>query len=258
MLNRMVPTPDQKVVCVAVLALMAKTSLSGRLNSTALSQVRPHVLPGQSLSCWQAQPALEPATQARSFQCVPSYLTTSPVSGCLSPLESVFGNGNPPLLKPPSGTAPSLMAVVRLPEWKTAAYTVLRSGLTASARGVSPNSTTGVPPTGVPPREVPRLVVSNTQTSARPMPEVVRSESGTPLFWPRCAHVMKARSTPPVPANTMSRGSSPTSNVCVTCGGLVLTSTMLTLSERWLTTHTSLLLRAATAIGSIPTDTDAT
>src|SRR5947199_10816679 len=30
---------------------------------------------------------------------------------------------------------------------------------------------------------------------------------------------------------------------------------MLTLSERWFTTHTSLLLRAATATGSMPTGT---
>jgi hypothetical protein len=39
----------------------------------------------------------------------------------------------------------------------------------------------------------------------------------------------------PGPANTMSRG------------GTLATSMMLTLSERWLTTHTSPSLRAATA-----------
>ena len=80
------------------------------------------------------------------------------------------------------------------------------------------------------------------------------TDAGT--FWPRRAVVMKARS-PPAPAKTMSRGSSPTSRVRVTRGGLAPTSTMLTLSERWLTTHTSVLLRAATATGSMPTSTDA-
>src|SRR5258708_27117863 len=40
--------------------------------------------------------------------------------------------------------------------------------------------------------------------------------------------------SPPVPANTTSRGSSPTRRVRVTRGGLADTSTMLTLSERWL------------------------
>src|ERR1700731_3760978 len=52
----------------------------------------------------------------------------------------------------------------------------------------------------------------------------------------------------------MSRGSSPTSSVRVTCG-VPLKVTMLTLSERWFTTHASVLLRAATATGSIPTGT---
>ena len=58
----------------------------------------------------------------------------------------------------------------------------------------------------------------------------------------------------PGPANTMSRGSSPTSSVRTTrpCGRR-LSSTTLTLSERWLTTQTSLSLRAATATGSRPT-----
>src|SRR5450631_747662 len=66
---------------------------------------------------------------------------------------------------------------------------------------------------------------------------------------------MKAR-VPPAPPKTMSLGSSPTRSVRATCGGVVLTSTMLTLSETWLTTHTSVLLRAATATGSTPTDTE--
>jgi hypothetical protein len=66
---------------------------------------------------------------------------------------------------------------------------------------------------------------------------------------------MKAR-FPPVPAKTMSRGSSPTSSVRVTCGGTAARSTMLTLSERWFTTHTSVFDRAATATGSSPTGID--
>ena len=56
----------------------------------------------------------------------------------------------------------------------------------------------------------------------------------------------------------MSRGSSPTSSVRVTCGGLAPTSTMLMLSERWFTTQTSLFERAATATGSSPTGTEPT
>ena len=74
--------------------------------------------------------------------------------------------------------------------------------------------------------------------------------------WPRCAVVMKAR-FPPGPANTMSRGSSPTSSVRTTRGGVADTSTMLTLSERWFTTQTSPALRIATDTGSRPTGTDA-
>ena len=54
----------------------------------------------------------------------------------------------------------------------------------------------------------------------------------------------------------MSCGSSPTSSVRTTCGTLPLTSTMLMLSERWLTTHTSPLPRIATATSSMPTWTD--
>src|SRR5262245_22629342 len=66
---------------------------------------------------------------------------------------------------------------------------------------------------------------------------------------------MKAR-LPPGPAKTMSRGSSQTSSVRVTRGGVVPTSTIETESERWLTTHTSELERAATARGSRPTGTE--
>src|SRR5580765_1332735 len=65
---------------------------------------------------------------------------------------------------------------------------------------------------------------------------------------------MKARAGEP--ANTISRGSSPTNSVRVTCG-VSDKWTMLTLSKRWLTTHISLSFRAATATGSIPTETRA-
>src|SRR5439155_714185 len=72
----------------------------------------------------------------------------------------------------------------------------------------------------------------------------------------RGAVVMKAR-LPPGPANTMSRGSSPTRSVRTTRGGLELTSTMLTLSERWLTTQTCRPSPwAAAATGSRPTGTE--
>ncbi len=68
---------------------------------------------------------------------------------------------------------------------------------------------------------------------------------------------MKAR-VPPGPPKTMSLGSSPTRSVRTTCGGVVLVSTTLTLSETWLTTQTSVLVRAATATGSTPTYTELT
>ena len=54
----------------------------------------------------------------------------------------------------------------------------------------------------------------------------------------------------------MSRGSSQVSSVRTTRGGTDETSTMLTLSDRWFTTHTSVLERAATALGSSPTWTE--
>ncbi len=130
---------------------------------------------------------------------------------------------------------------------------MLPSGLAASARGVSPNSVITV--RGAPPSVAPGSLASNTQTSARPIPDVVRSASGTAVFCPRCAVVMNARLWPG-PAKTRSRGSSPTSSVRTTLGGLADTSTTLTLSDRWFTTHTSSSLRAATATGSRPTGTE--
>ena len=179
------------------LALMAKTSLSGRLNFTALSQMRPQVLPGQSLSCWQAQPAFDPPTHTRSTQCVPSYLHDEPGLGPRARrLELVCGSGRPPGTVTPlmvhapwtvllarcvlsvSQTAPSLMVVVRLPVWKPAAYTVLPSGLTASARGVSAKSTIGVPATGVPPSDAAEVGgVEHPHIGAADAGASVRSES---------------------------------------------------------------------------------
>src|SRR5690348_3893359 len=94
-----------------------------------------------------------------------------PTSGPGTSAWFVVGSGRPPDPSPPFGTRPSPIAVVRLPDWKTAAYTVLPSGDTVSARGVSPNNVTMVD--GVPPSVAPSDVASNTQTSARPMPAVV-------------------------------------------------------------------------------------
>jgi hypothetical protein len=58
----------------------------------------------------------------------------------------------------------------------------------------------------------------------------------------------------------MSRGSSQVSSVRTTrqrSGVVASICTTLTLSERWFTTHTSVLVRAATATGSSPTWTSA-
>src|SRR3989344_1283944 len=117
--------------------------------------------------------------------------------------------------------------------------------------------------TGTPPTCGERLSGLKTQTSARGTPGVVSCGSpapGTPLSetwvscWPRWAAGMKALAGEP--AKTMSRGSSPTSKVRTT-RGVPCRLTTLTLSERWLTTQTSLALRTATATGSRPTGTRA-
>ena len=77
------------------------------------------------------------------------------------------------------------------------------------------------------------------QTSARAMPGVVSFGSPAPVTaesegsvrcCPRCAVVMNARALD-APAKTMSLGSSPTRSVRTTCGGVVLVSTMLMLSD---------------------------
>ena len=97
------------------------------------------------------------------------------------------------------------------------AYTVLPSALRASARGVSPKSTTLA--IGVPASVVSRLVTTSyTCTTARPRPAVT-GLVGTSQFCPRRAVVTKARVLPG-PANRMSRGSSQVSSVRTTRGGL--------------------------------------
>src|SRR5262249_11963495 len=99
MLNRTVPTPLKNALSTGGLAVasMAKTSLSGRLNLTALSQMRPQVLDGQSPSCVHTRPRLEPDWQARRTKLVRLYLTISPVSGPgIGSDKSWFGYGRPP------------------------------------------------------------------------------------------------------------------------------------------------------------------
>lgn len=86
------------------------------------------------------------------------------------------------------------------------------------------------------------------------MPAVAYAPSGSLVFCPRCAVVTKARPRS-VPAKITSLGASPTSNVRTTRGGVAATSTMLMLSERWLTTQASPSVRSDTATGSRPTGT---
>src|SRR5262245_6530951 len=248
MLNRIVPTPAKTLPAVRVFASTAKTSRSGRLKETVESQLRPIV----------------------STQFVPLNLTMMPTSGAGSPRALSEGPITPPgapawqfvppLTWKPSQTTFSSIAVVRLPEWNAATNTVVPS--VARPRGVSAKNERMR--TGLPPTAVPGVVASKTQTSARPTPSVASWGSpapGTPEIeasvrcWPRCAVLMKAR-FPPVPANTMSRGSSPTSSVRETRGGVAARSTMLTLSERWFTTQTSVFERTAIATGSMPTGTE--
>ena len=213
-------------------ASMTNTSLSGRENFT----LSVHERPRESTQSW------------------PLNRTSTEVSGAGLPSALTLGPGTPPAASPPLGTMNSCTTVERFPEWNAAAYTREPSGVAASARGVSLKRVTIF--SGLPPSEVPRLLASKTQTSARPTPGVVNCGSnGT--FCPRWAAVMKARLFHG-PAKTMSRGSSPTSSVRTTepARPSALCRTMLTLSDRWLTTQTSSSLRAATATGSSPTGTD--
>src|SRR5262245_56881547 len=253
MLNKVVPTCANTPVCVRVFALRAKTSVSGKLNLTALFQLRP----SSSSHCWVLL----------------LNLTIWPTAGAGLPSKLVAGPRCPPGLVEPSATVqgvtasnpgqitPSTREVVWLPVLNPATYTVVLSGPTASARGVSVKNVIIL--TGVPPTVVPRLAGLKTHTSARPTPGVVNCGSpapGTPAMeefvrcCPRCAVVMNARAGDP--ANTTSRGSSPTSRVQTT-RGVPTRLTTLTLSDRWLTTQTSESSRAATATGSNPTGTRA-
>src|SRR5689334_6520650 len=81
--------------------------------------------------------------------------------------------------------------------------------------------------------------------------------AGDVVLWTeesRAAMVTNTR-VPPA-ATTMSRGSSAVVSVWETRGPGASRLTMLMSSERWFTTHTSVLVRAATATGSRPTGTD--
>jgi hypothetical protein len=141
-------------------------------------------------------------------------------------------------------TTVSLMAVVRLPEWNTRPLDARAVGVRASARGVSPNI--GMFAIGVPPSAAPERVASHTCTTARAVPAVVRfgrrravlaaprrRDEGAVAARPRehdvarlVAREQRARDAR-VAASRVDR-------------------TMLTLSERWFTTHTSVFVRAAT------------
>src|SRR5262245_4433588 len=253
MLNKVVPTCANDAVCVRVFALTAKTSLSGKLNLTALFQLRP----SSSSHCWVLL----------------LNLTIWPTAGAGLPSKLVAGPRCPPGLVEPSAMVqgvcasnpgqitPSTREVVWLPVLNPATYTVVLSGPTASARGVSVKNVIIL--IGLPPTAVPRLAGLKTQTSARPTLGVVNCGSPAPgtsamegsvRCCPRCAVVMNARAGEP--ANTTSRGSSPTSRVRTT-RGVPTRLTTLTLSDRWLTTQTSESSRAATATGSNPTGTRA-
>src|SRR5690349_11612564 len=166
MSKRIVPTPVKLALCVNVEVEMRKTSKSGSEKGTG--QLRP------SSSCHVPEIGLN--------------LTISPVSGPAVPAKLVFGAGRPPgpdphggALAPPSHTCVSLSAVVRFPESNTAAYTLVPSGLTARARGVSPKSVMTL--TGLPSRLVPRFAGLNTHTSARPTPCVVSDGFTASVEW---------------------------------------------------------------------------
>src|SRR5262245_46331515 len=216
-------------------ALLRKTYWSGSVNATLPDQFR--------------------ASSCSQWLLAGLNLTIRPVAG--APGVDPLGGGGRPT---PPLTVACVIVVVWVPESNTAAYTIDPSGDLASARGVSPRSVST--PSGVPPRAAPRLSALNDHTSARPTPAVV--SCGSPgRFCPRCAQVMKAR-FPELPAKRMSRGSSPTSRVRVTRERVTSVgsiSTMLTLSERWLTTQASTcperFVRVATATGSSPTGTSA-
>ncbi len=114
MLKSTVPTWAKLAVWdgVPALALMAKTSRSGREKRTALFQLRP------SSSCHWLTVLLN--------------LTIRPTSGWAVPWKLMLGAGRPPGITepltlqvpaaaPPLQTSPSESVVVWLPDWKTAA-----------------------------------------------------------------------------------------------------------------------------------------
>src|SRR4030095_44067 len=106
MLNRVVPTCANDAVCVRVFALRAKTSLSGRLNLTALFQLRP----SSSSHCWVL--LLNLTIWPTAGACLPSKLVGGPrcSPGLVEPSSAVQG----PVLNPEQ-IAPSMIVVVWLP-----------------------------------------------------------------------------------------------------------------------------------------------
>ena len=126
--------------------------------------------------------------------------------------------------KPPAWKVLPGITVVWLPLSKKAAYTVLPSGLTASARGCSP--------------------FSSTSTGA--LFRLARSKACT---LSRSAQLTKAFSGEP--ANTTSAGSFSVATLRTVA--FAVRSTMLISSLTWHTTHASLLLRTRTVTGSRPT-----
>src|SRR6266699_4580825 len=120
----------------------------------------------------------------------------------------------------------ALTTVVWLPEFSTTAYTLLRSLETARARASLPNRSILI-------GGFARFPGSNTLTAFS------------------CDTATNARP----PAKTTSAGSSPTGSVLTVVPRL--RSTMLIVSERWLTTHASESLLAATLTGSSPTGIEA-
>ena len=136
------------------------------------------------------------------------------------------------------------------------------SGVAASARGVSPKSSRIV--SGVPPRrgaEV-RRVEDPDQRARRALRWSAPAAPTPGRFWPRRAVVMKARVKTPPRRSARRRRCRAARRRPAACArraaASAATSTMLTLSDRWLTTQTSLLVRAATATGSRPTGTEPT
>src|SRR5689334_116872 len=85
MLNRIVPTCGKAVPDASVLALNAKTSLSGSENETWPSQIRSST----SRQC-----------RSSGFSVVPLNLTITPVSGAAALAAFVLGPGTPPGVAP--------------------------------------------------------------------------------------------------------------------------------------------------------------